>query len=210
MGCIMKLYEILLQCISIPYSKIGASANYAVRRKQGTLYLFFEKSDGKTDWKSNLDFPAKPYKRMGKTAWFAHRGFLKEWKELEPTLAEYIADSRVEKIVIAGYSHGGAIAMLCHEYVWYHRPDLRATTEGYGFGCPRVFWGIQTAELKRRWEKFYVIRNVDDIVTHLPPALLGYSHVGKMLKTGTRGKYSAIQAHYAENILTELRADEIR
>lgn len=206
----MDLYELFLKCIGIRYSQVGVSANYAIRRENELLYIFFEGSDGVNDWKRNLNFPAKAYKRMGRTVWFAHRGFLKVWKEIEPLLAKDIADRAFKRIVIAGYSHGAALAMLCYEYVWYHRPDLRDSTEGYGFGCPRVFWGIKTPNLKRRWKNFSVVRNIDDIVTHLPPVFLGYSHVGKMLEIGERGKYSPMEAHYPENILKELKAYENR
>ena len=204
----MTLHALFSVCLNIPYSQVGNSSNYAVKREKNTLYLFFQGSDGKNDWKNNLDFPAKPYKRMGKTIWFAHRGFLRAWKEIEPFLFRKISDKTVQKIVIAGYSHGGALAMLCHEYVWYHRPDLRASMEGYGFGAPRVFWGVQTADLKSRWEKFTVIRNLNDFITHLPPSFLGFSHVGALLKIGEKGKYSSIEAHFAENILNELRVYE--
>lgn len=204
----MDLYALFSQCLKVRYTKVGISANYAFKREGETLRIYFEDSDGAHDWKRNLDFPAKPYKRMQKTVWFAHRGFLKEWKEIEPSLANEIADTSVKKVIIAGYSHGAAIAVLCHEYVWYRRPDLRKTLQGYGFGCPRVFWGIRTPDLQRRWENFLVIRNLDDLVTHLPPAFLGYSHVGKLCKIGKRGKYSSIQAHYSANILQELASYE--
>ncbi|MBQ9134361.1 MAG: lipase family protein [Clostridia bacterium] len=202
------LYELFSECVHIPYAVAGCCANYAVRRGGDVLYIFFEKSDGAADWKSNLDFPAKAYKRMDKTAWFAHRGFLAVWKEIEPTLAPHIADASIRKIVITGYSHGAAVAVLCHEYVWYNRPDLRETVEGYGFGCPRVFWGIPSPNLKRRFENFTVIRNIDDLVTHLPPRVFGYSHVGKLLKIGKKRKYCPIDAHKAENIAEELKAYE--
>lgn len=204
----MTLSQLFLCCLHVPYSTAGVSANYAAKREDETLYLFFEGSDGKTDWKNNLDFPAKAYRRMDKTIWFAHRGFLKVWKELEPVLAAEIADPHFRKIVIAGYSHGGALAMLCHEYVWYHRPDLRGNIYGYGFGAPRVFWGLRTPVVNARWAGFVTIRNLNDIVTHLPPAFLGYSHVGKLLKIGKCGKYSPTQAHYPDNILAELYAYE--
>lgn len=201
----MELYDLMLQCTKIPYLQTGIAANYAVKRENEILYVFFEDSDGKTDWKDNLNFPAKAYKRMGRTIWFAHRGFLRVWKELEPVLAPDILDESVRKIVISGYSHGGALAMLCHEYAWYRRPDLRKALEGYGFGAPRVFWGILTPVLKKRWENFTVIRNVNDLITHLPPAFLGFSHVGEMLKIGKKGKYTPIEAHFARNILRELK-----
>lgn len=204
----MQLSELFAKCLKISYEKIGVSANYAVERKGNELYLYFEDSDGKTDWKNNLDFPAKAYKRMGKTVWFAHRGFLKVWKEIEPALAEEIAAEHVKKIVIAGYSHGGALAMLCHEYAWYHRPDLREQIEGYGFGAPRVFWGVKTKSLKARWSRFTVVKNINDLVTRLPPAALGYSHVGTLVKIGERGKYTAVEAHLPQNIAAELKAYE--
>ena len=200
----MNLARLFQACLSIPYEKTGVSANFKAVRQGETLYLFFEDSDGKTDWKNNLDFPAKAYKRMGKTAWYAHRGFLRVWKEIEPELVGEIADRSVKKIVCAGYSHGGALALLCHEYCFYHRPELRSDLEGYGFGCPRVLWGRKRKEVLNRFEKFTVIRNLDDIVTHLPPAILGYYHVGTLLTIGKKGSYSPTAAHFAENILTEL------
>lgn len=198
----MTLSALFSTCISLSYMEIGNTVNYAVKREGRTLYIFFEDSDGKTDWKRNLDFPVKAYKRMQKTAWYAHRGFLRAWKEVEPALFADISDEKIQKIVVAGYSHGGAIALLCHEYIWFHRPDLRGNLEGYGFGCPRVIW--KAGKSKQRWKNFCVIRNLDDLITHLPPAFLGFRHVGSLLKIGKRGKYSPIQAHYAENILREL------
>ncbi|MBQ2766350.1 MAG: lipase family protein [Clostridia bacterium] len=201
----MNLYDLFSMCLSIPYLQTGGSANYAVHREGRVLYIFFEASSGSNDWRINFNFPAKAYKRMGQPVWFAHRGFLDTWKEIEPVLADKIADRTVKKLVITGYSHGAALAMLCHEYVWYNRPDLRQTLDGYGFGSPRVFWGIKNAELSRRWERFHVIRNIDDIVTHLPPAALGYRHVGTMIKLGGSGKYSPVDAHRPENILRELQ-----
>ncbi len=202
------LYELLWECLNISYETVGISANYATRTDGDTLYIFFEASNGKNDWKINLDFPAKPYKRMGMATWFAHSGFLKTWKEIEPFLIGAITNKSVKNIVITGYSHGAAITVLCHEYVWFNRPDLREHIWGYGFGAPRVFWGVRTEALMRRWERFTVIRNIDDAVTHVPPAAFGYSHVGKILAIGKKSKYSAVDAHRATNILAELRVYE--
>ncbi len=202
------LYELFLECTHIPYQTAGTAANYAIRRDGDRLYIFFEKSNGAADWKSNLDFPAKAYQHMKHQTWYAHRGFLAVWKTIEPMVRESITDPAVHSIVITGYSHGAAVALLCHEYVWFHRPDLRDATHGYGFGCPRVLFGISPRVCKRRWENFTVIRNIDDLVTHLPPAFLGYAHVGTLLKIGKRGKYNPIDAHREENIAAELAAYE--
>lgn len=208
MGVGNLLYELFMECLSAVYTHTSGAASYAHRRSGDTLYLFFEASNGAADWQRNLDFPVKAYKRMGKTVWLAHRGFLDAWHELEPILSDKIADTSVRKITVTGYSHGAAIALLCHEYVWFTRPDLQGSLEGYGFGCPRVVWGALGSELRERWKKFTVIRNIDDIVTHLPPAAIGYTHVGSLLTIGERGKYSSTDAHRPENILTELEAYE--
>ena len=96
-----------------------------------------------------------------------------------------------------------ALALLCHEYIWFHRPDLRRRLWGYGFGCPRVIYGHAPQE-RLRWRNFYVIRNIDDVITHLPPSFLGFRHVGNMVEIGRAKKYSPIDAHRAENYMIEL------
>ena len=202
------LYELFWRCVHIPYRETGLKANYAWEKKGRTLFLYFEKSNGATDWRRNLDFPAKPYKRMGRTLWCAHRGFLAAWREIQPRVAPLIRDPEVEEIIITGYSHGAAVAVFCHEYAWFHRPELREKLHGYGFGCPRVFWGIPAGKLLKRWEHFVVIRNLDDIVTHLPPACFGFSHVGTVLEVGKKGAYTGVQAHFDENILVSLAVYE--
>lgn len=205
----MNLTELFRQCVDRNYIHVENAGDYAVERRGNTLFIYLECSNGKTDWLNNFDFPARPYRRMGKVAWFAHRGFVRVWKSIEPYLEPLVSDRTITNIITVGYSHGAALAVLCHEYIWYNRPDLRDKTEGYGFGCPRVFWGIKTKKLKERWERFTVIRNTDDIVTHVPPAILGYSHVGNMIKIGERGKYTMVDAHKPDNVIAELdRAKE--
>ncbi len=173
--------------------------DYATRAVGDTLYIYFEDSDGALDWKNNLDFPAKAHGNF-----FAHRGFLGIWESAQPLLKREISDTRYTRFVISGYSHGAALAVLCHEFAWRTRPDLRDKIEGYGFGCPRVLWGIKTREHREIWQNFTVIRNIDDLVTHLPPAFLGYFHVGKMLEIGEWKKYTGVDAHRPESYTKEL------
>ncbi|MBQ7354219.1 MAG: hypothetical protein IJW62_01720 [Clostridia bacterium] len=200
----MKLSTLFSRTLHTMYTHVQNSADFALRRVGTTLYIYFAGSDGVTDWKNNLSFPAKAYSRAEGGAWYAHRGFLKVWKTVEDYVAADVMDSDVRKIVISGYSHGAALAVLCHEYVWQSRPDLRESLEGWGFGCPRVVFGIPSRKLRARWERFTVIRNLDDLVTHLPPALLGFTHVGTVLEIGERGRYTRVDAHRPENYLTEL------
>ena len=204
----MKLSTLFSRTLHTMYTHVQNSADFALRRLGTTLYIYFAGSDGEEDWKNNFSFPAKAYSRVDNMTWYAHQGFLKVWKTIEDYIAADVMDPEVKKIVISGYSHGGALAIFCHEYVWQVRPDLRNAVEGYGFGCPRVVFGIMPREIRSRWERFTVIRNVDDIVTHLPPRLLGFAHVGRMLEIGERRKYSRIDAHRSKNYLTELHRYE--
>ena len=201
----MELYDLFKRCNEIGYNHVQNAGDFAVERIEKTLYIYLECSNGREDWKNNLDFPAKAYKRMDKTVWYAHRGFLKVWKSMELHLRPHILDKTVESIITVGYSHGAALAILCHEYVWFNRPELRKSTYGYGFGAPRVLWGPRNDNIKTRWKQFTVIRNIDDIVTHVPPSFLGYYHVGTMLEIGKKGKYSKIDAHRPESYLNELK-----
>ncbi len=206
----MKLSSLFEKCLRAPYIHADEGADYYTERLGTTLYIYLEASNGEEDWKNNLDFPTRAYCHGKECPFRAHRGFLRVWESLLPILVPVIADPAVRKIVTVGFSHGAALAVLCHEYAWYHRPDLRGVIEGYGFGCPRVIWGAYPAD---RWERFTVIRNVDDLVTHLPPAILGYTHVGEMIEIGARGRYSRIDAHRPENIaaaLAEYEATELR
>ena len=202
----MQLSKLFEDCLNVKYRSIR-DVNYAYERRGGLLRIFFEDSNGRADWCKNLDFPQKAYKRMGKTVWRAHRGFLGAWREVEGIFEPIISDKGVKSIIIAGYSHGGALAVLCHEYAWYKREDLRGNIHGYGFGAPRVFWG--RLKCRERWQDFRVIRNINDIVTRLPPWIFGYRHVGKLLRVGKKGKYRPIEAHFPQNIMKELKAYDI-
>ena len=168
-------------CTRVTYTHIENDGSFAVIRNGKTLTLFFEKSNGLKDWWNNFNFPGKPYRKM-QNLWFCHRGFLKVWKSIEPYIASEITDSNVKKIDIIGYSHGGAIAQLCYEYVKFNRPDVEVT--GVGFGAPRVLWGFAKKAVKERFDGFEVIRNGNDLITHLPPAFLGYRHACKVVKVG--------------------------
>lgn len=161
----------------------------------GKECIYFEWSNGATDWRNNFDFPAKPYRKMN-DIWFCHRGFLKVWKTIEPHLVDVITNPNIKEIEIVGYSHGGAIAQLCYEYVRFHRPDVVVT--GIGYGAPRVVWGPVKKEVKDRFAGFLVVKNGRDIVTTLPPKWLGFRNLGSVLHVNL-GSKGPIDDHRPEN-----------
>lgn len=194
------LYNKFMACILIDYKHVENDGSYAFRRNGNALNLYFQHSNGGTDWKNNFDFPAKPYRDM-EHKWYCHRGFLKVWKSIEPYIADMINDPTIKNIEIAGYSHGAAIAAMCYEYVKYNRPDV--TVSGVGFGAPRVLWGFASKAVLDRFKGFVVVRNSKDIVTHVPPAFFGFRHVGEVLKIGGKSK-GLINDHRPENYVEGL------
>lgn len=152
-------------------------------------------------------FPSKPYSDMD-IPYRVHRGFLAAWEEVKAIILKkiqeidepYLKCYRWKHIVIIGYSHGGALSGLCHEFCWFHRPDLREEgLEGYGFESPRFYAGYSVKdELKERWKHYTVIRCNNDIVTHCPPWIFGYCHVGSMLKV--QGDTSLVQEKHLKCI----------
>lgn len=198
------LFRLFEACLQKEYHDAPNDASWAYDRKGDTLFLWFQQSHGPVDWWNNLQFAAVPYREMS-PAWRCHAGFLKVWKSLVPVLSPLIADPTVKRACTVGYSHGAALALLCHEYIWYHRPDLRGALCGYGYGCPRVLYGCLPPEIARRWAFFYRVCNEDDLVTHLPPRAFGYCHVGMRVSVGQTGLYGSVDAHRPQSYLTELQ-----
>lgn len=201
--------RIFKNIMNAKYTHTENDGDFAIERKGKNIWFFFQHSNSKIDWKNNFNFPAKPYKDMG-VKWYCHRGFLKVWKSIEPYINEVLQDKTIENVYIGGYSHGGAIATLCHEYVWFHRPDLRENLFTVVFGSPRVYWGLRVKkELKERWENLTIVKNGSDIVTHLPPAIFGFKHVGEILKLEPKTivehtKINCVNCHYPDNYYISL------
>lgn len=189
----------------------GCEVDYKFLEIENTLVIFFEPSDSKIDWKINFNYWRKPYKCMG-IPYRVHGGFLKSFKLIKDTIRAKILELqeglyRWKNIIIVGYSHGGALSALCHELVWFERPDLRDEgLLGISFDGPRVFAGfIFPKGLKERWINFYTFRNHNDLVTHMPPILFGFRHVGNMKKIKDKAHINLIHAHYQKRILMSLK-----
>ena len=202
-----KLYlrDLFLRCLDAEYFTVENAGSFAMEREGGRLYVYFEKSDGAEDWENNFDFVAAESRTECAREcepWYAHGGFLRVWNSILPYIDGALLDLDVREIITVGYSHGAALALLCHEYIWYSRPDIRMNISGYGFGCPRVIFGRVPRE-KERWRCFHRVKNFDDIVTHLPPSAFGFRHVGREINIGGPGRYSRVDAHRAENYINE-------
>lgn len=199
------LHSLFAECVSREYQTVEDDASFSATVENGTLFLFFEPSHGRVDWDNNLDFRIRPYDDMN-PAWYCHAGFLKVFKSALPYLEPYFLSPDVRRAIIVGYSHGGALAILCHEALIFRRPDIRTHVKTFAYGAPRVLYAPIPRAVKKRFRELYLIQNEGDLVTHLPPAALGFRHVGNIISIGQNGTYNAIDAHRPESYLAELNA----
>jgi hypothetical protein len=159
----------------------GVETQYAVTVKEGYVWLSIQGSIQKEDWQSNFDFLAVPYRHQP-VLWLAHRGFVKRWKQArEQIVAEVTSaiDSSKLPLNITGYSHGAAIATMAHEDFVFMGYDPHTVV----FGSPRVLW-LPSKKIRERFTNLTRVANRGDLVTMVPFWLLGFRHVGKLVKLG--------------------------
>ena len=169
------LLELFTNCAyNIHYKQVGDSVNYAFieQDKRKTLYVYFEGSNSITDWVENFMFTKKVYKEFR-----VHRGFYRAYSQVRDLLLNRVYDNNYEKIIVIGYSHGGALCQLALEDLVYHFPQL--DIHGYAFETPRAL--KVSKKYKERWKNLTTIRNGNDIVTHCPPKIFGYTDLGTMI-----------------------------
>lgn len=162
-------------------TKGETDTQYKYFQDKNTLYIAFQGSISKEDWRQNFSFWVQPYRDMP-VRWFAHAGFVEKWKSVEDEILSLAEKS--ENICVSGFSQGGAIAVLAHESIRFH--DLNKSVQTVTWGCPRVVWCWNLHRISHRFEGITRHERFWDIVTHVPPALFGYLHVGKRLTQGSR------------------------
>jgi triacylglycerol lipase len=119
---------------------------------------------------------------VGETVGWVHRGFKQEVDDLWPRLEQALASNR-RTLWFTGHSLGGAMAAICAGRCKLSsiRSNPRAL---FTFGSPRIgSWRyVNHVQLEAyRWV------NNNDIITHLPPAWLGFRHKGQEIYLNAYG-----------------------
>lgn len=195
------------------FEEFGSEVNVGFQEHGDTLLILFEPSDGRVDWRHNFAFFKKPYDDM-EIEYYVHGGFLKCWKQVKDLVRAKLKEKKWKYVVIVGYSHGAALALLAHECAWFELPDMRdGCIITVAFEAPRIYGGWRVKEeLKERWAGAYVIKNNGDIVTHMPPRLFGFSDVGKVMQIKNTPKKGCVDSHtpkWIQKALLEKEIDEL-
>jgi hypothetical protein len=157
---------------------LGAQAICAV--KDRTAYLAFRGSSSWLDWYVNLLMVPIPWPMR-------HFGFAMGWWSLRGAVLAWLNRHRehYNKVALTGHSLGGALAFQAAYQVSSEYPIDRVVT----FGAARPFWissqPYNTAPIAESEQTLGDLTlcfvNHSDIVPNLPPWVLGYVEVGKLI-----------------------------
>jgi pimeloyl-ACP methyl ester carboxylesterase len=181
----MKLFK---DCLKGPWQTAGRETKYKVKVEGDTTYLFLSGSSSDINWRDNFSFPAVPYKKQP-VPWRAHGGFVRAWKSARDQI---LSDIKTDKVYIAGYSYGAAIAVLAHEDLVFRGLCPRT----FAFGGPRVLW-LPRSTIRDRFQDLTRYSVQGDIVTLVPPWAWGYRHVGGLDKLGP-WRLPCVKSHLQE------------
>ena len=181
-----NLLELFTNCAyKVRYEQIGSEVNYAFVEEKDTLYIYFECSASKQDWKSNFDFKKTLYDGLFKV----HRGFYDCYYQVRNIVLDKAYSKNWKEVVIVGYSHGGALVQFALQDIKWHLPNL--DVKGYAFESPRAL-KVQK-ELRFYWETLTRIQNNWDLVCHVPPKLFSFDDLGKEIKI--KGDTKLVENH---------------
>lgn len=124
-----------------------------------------------------------------------HSGFISTYKSksIRGRIQKEIEKNKIKKVALTGHSYGAALAILCAVDLEYNFP--KNDYEVIVFGCPRVGNKYFQKSYNLRVFKTLRVENVNDLVTKVPFACMGYRHVGASLKFGCKSTFSVPNMH---------------
>lgn len=149
------------------------------------LVVVFRGTEDTLDWWTNLN--ASFVALQGGTR--VHTGFFQAYWPIRDTIFEFVIAALRKKrrpVYITGHSLGGALALMATAELSNHdEAEVRDCIAAcYTFGCPRA--GDSSFDLYVK-APLYRITNGVDLVPAVPPAILGYRHVGDTRYFGKSG-----------------------
>lgn len=174
---------IFKKILSANYETCGNDLQYAIEYEDETniLYVFFQGSTSKEDWKNNFDFPVKPYSQ-GQRKLLYHGGYCKTWKSARKIVTgKVMSEARKHEnclVVFAGHSQGGCYALEAAEDYEFFMHDMPTV---FTYGAPKLCYGKRTSDILREHLFIFQFVNTNDPVPYLPP-FPGYCHADRLYK----------------------------
>lgn len=167
-----------------------------LRRRNNEMTITFRGSDSRKDWIVDSKFwkSVIPYNNY-QSKIRVHSGFISTYKSnnVRGRIQREIEKNSIKKVALTGHSYGAALAVLCAVDLEYNFP--KNDYEVIVFGCPRVGNKYFQKSYNLRVFKTLRVENVNDLVTKVPFACMGYRHVGASLKIGEKNVFLLPNMH---------------
>ena len=157
-----------------------------------TIYIVFQGSNGKSDWKDNFNFYKKsskiiPYSNK-KSKLKVNKGFIEQYKKVRETIQNIIQYNNYEKVIVTGHSLGGALSILCSVDLQY---NYDITPYCFSFANPNVGNKYFSESFLKRISIFQSFKNWNDVVCNVPLQILGYKDLGR-IKVKSKKKHNIL------------------
>jgi hypothetical protein len=140
--------------------------------KENSIYVVFRGSENLLNWVDHTKFIKTPAEDICKGC-EVHQGWYNNYLNLKLQLTKLLSEfkqSHNVAITFTGHSYGAALATLAYADL---KKSLKNPTSLYTFGSPRV----GNKEFADHTFNFRIVYG-NDLVTDLPPKILGYVHSG--------------------------------
>ncbi len=149
------------------------------------IVVVFRGTENQLDWWTNVQ--TKFIALQGGTR--VHTGFFQAYWPIREAMFDFLVTALKKKkraVYITGHSLGGALALMATaEFANHDDAEIRDSIAAcYTFGCPRA--GDASFDLYVK-VPLYRVTNGVDLVPAVPPAILGYRHVGDTRYFGKPG-----------------------
>jgi pimeloyl-ACP methyl ester carboxylesterase len=184
-----------LQYATYFHSPATGTQAFAALSPGGAVFLVFRgtQPDDPTDIGTDADLILSPWRTLPEGV-SVHSGFAKALDSVWDQIAPWLAAHNGAKLWITGHSLGAALATLAAALC----PQAMLVT----FGSPRV--GNLTFAQSFEEQQVRRFVNCSDIVTMIPPNLIGYKHVGSIRYIDRQG---ARQSWTEERVFQPIEID---
>lgn len=177
----------------VPFKKINKKydVDVAVYLENHIMYVIFKGSDSFVDWKLNLSFWKKPYKKMDKLI-LVHSGQSKGYKVARDYIHTFYNKHKasIKKVFIGGFSLGDSYGRFCYEDFFWHRENhedyKQLELEGFGGGGNKNVGIIGFREWDRRLKGYVRLENHNDLVPRVPFFWMFYKKTGDFYRINRR------------------------